>query len=499
VLLLCLAAAGVQAEEGVAARAGPTAQDLLELRLRYGVAVRSGSQKDGGPSLSYSGVTPNDLALSAWAWFLAGGHVGAFLNLQREAFSLYANDSRVTGGGLVRASVGPSGRLWFGPVRLEAHVGYAFHQLPTWGYSGNPTFSAGTRHGLLLATRALFDLGPVTVEARGDFPVSLAATDGAGKAASSFGFEVGGSVRLQLLRTGPLMWGVLGDVSYSEDSLTGSTSGLNVHQSLIRGGGAIDLKWQEAAIEPPKLGSVEVTVTDEENGAPVVSATVEIGEKRLPVDAAGMARLGELSPGTIDARGTASGYLPLEGQATIEAGGKASLLLKLKKEPPKLGRLLIKVSNQQTKAALAKASVKVGDATLATDEHGVVRFGGLKPGPVGIAVTAEGYNPGEEAASVVGGQEAEVAVALVEVKKRIPATINGLVRSTSGGKPVTADLEIPQLKIKTRASPSGAFSFRLEGGTYTVNISAPGYLAQSKSVTVKDGDQAIFNVDLHPR
>jgi hypothetical protein len=32
-----------------------------------------------------------------------------------------------------------------------------------------------------------------------------------------------------------------------------------------------------------------------------------------------------------------------------------------------------------------------------------------------------------------------------------------------------------------------------------VKISAPGYLAQTKDVTVKDGDQAIFNVDLHPK
>ena len=97
------------------------------------------------------------------------------------------------------------------------------------------------------------------------------------------------------------------------------------------------------------------------------------------------------------------------------------------------------------------------------------------------------------------GKEAEVTVKMAEVKKRVPATITGLVRSTAGGKPVAADLELPRARLKTRANAQGSFTFRLDGGTYTVNISAPGYRAQSKVVTVKDGDQAIFNVDLYPR
>ena len=136
---------------------------------------------------------------------------------------------------------------------------------------------------------------------------------------------------------------------------------------------------------------------------------------------------------------------------------------------------------------------------VVTDDQGTAKFSDLAPGPIALEVTAEGYNPAEEAASVVAGQSSEVAVGMTEVKKRAPATINGVVHSTVGGKPVAADLEIPQAKIKTKANATGAFSFHLEGGTYTVNISAPGFLSQRKSVTVKDGDQAILNVDLHPK
>ena len=104
----------------------------------------------------------------------------------------------------------------------------------------------------------------------------------------------------------------------------------------------------------------------------------------------------------------------------------------------------------------------------------------------------------QEVASVVLGKVSQVPLQLMTSEKKIPATITGLVRSTRGGKAIAAQLEIPEAKIKTRASEKGAFAFKIVGGTYSVIISAPGYLSQSKSVTVKDGDQAIFNVDLHP-
>jgi hypothetical protein len=64
---------------------------------------------------------------------------------------------------------------------------------------------------------------------------------------------------------------------------------------------------------------------------------------------------------------------------------------------------------------------------------------------------------------------------------------------------VTAELNIPQAKIRTRANGQGAFKFSVKGGTYSVTISADGFLPQSKSVTVRDGEQVVFNVELHPK
>jgi hypothetical protein len=119
-------------------------------------------------------------------------------------------------------------------------------------------------------------------------------------------------------------------------------------------------------------------------------------------------------------------------------------------------------------------------------------------GPVAVSISAPGFQPTNETANIQGGQTAEVAVGLVRLEVRLPATVSGLIRSTQGGTPIAAVLEIPEIKLKLKADEKGAFSTKIKGGTYRVVISAPGYLTQVKSFTVKDGDQAIFNVDLYP-
>jgi hypothetical protein len=109
------------------------------------------------------------------------------------------------------------------------------------------------------------------------------------------------------------------------------------------------------------------------------------------------------------------------------------------------------------------------------------------------------YHPVSEVASIVALKRAELPLPLVRAKAAILATITGLVRNSNGGRPISAMLEIPEAKVKTRAlGGTGAFTFRIQGGTYSLIISAPGFITQTKTVTVKDGDQAIYNVDLHP-
>lgn len=469
--------------------------DLFQARLRYGAAVRSGSEQDLGPGLSYSGVSPNDLAFSGWWWFLLSRHLGLTASVNREAFALYDGDQRVTGGGLLRASVGPTGRVKFGPVRLEAAAGYALAQLPVFGTIARPAFAPATRHAVLLAARGLVDVGPVTVEGRFEYPIALAVSTPGG---SSTGLAAAGAVRVNLFRTGALKWGLLAEVSWNQDSLTAAD--LSSSQSVLRAGGALDLVWQEEA-NAPRFASVRIRVTAAD--APLANSPVTLSaggvRRELVTDASGLAEAADVEPGAIVASAAAPGFLPGEAGAEVAAGQTAALTLALEKEPPKVGGLMVRVTSKLGGAVVPAAVVEVGGAAKPTDDKGALLVEGLAPGPVGVKVTAPGYTPGEEAASIVAGQTSELEVKLVPEKKRLPATLNGHIRNVRGGKPVAATLEIRELKLKLTADADGRFSQEIPGGTYTVKISAPKFITQTKKVVVRDGDQAIFNVELFPR
>lgn len=479
----------------------PAKDEVWQLRARYGLAIRSGAEEDAGPGLSYAGFSPNDLALSGWLWLLFGDHLGLTVGAQREAFSLVDGRNVVTSAGLLRAHVGPTGRVRLGPARLEAAASYFFHQLPVFGTIDAPSFSPVQRHGVLLAARALVDLGPVTIEGRFEYPLALAHV---GRPVRSQGLGVGGGLRVQLFRTGNVRWGVLADAQWHQDSME-STDGalaLTMNQSVVRAGLALDLQWKEpTADERPRPASLLVRVVSADGAVPnaTVSLTAEGQPPRdVTTDAAGEARVAELPAGAWRASARASGFLSAEGAVTLEAGKAGALDVTLPKEPPKVGGLSITVVAFETKAPVA-AALDVNGRAVTASEAGVASLDGLPPGPVMVKATAPGFKPGEEAASVVAGRTTELTVTLVPEKKVLPATLSGLVRSARGGKPVAASLEIKEAKRTVNADEAGAFSTQLPGGKYSIRIAAPGFRPQTKTVIVRDGDQAIFNVDLTPQ
>ncbi len=470
--------------------------EAWEARLRYGIVSRSGAVADSGPGLTYNGITPNDLAVRGWLWFLFDV-AGVGLSVEREAFALYDNGQRVTGGGLLRAHVGPTGRLRLGPVRLEALAGYAFHQLPDFGNTTQtPSFRTGSRHAVLLAARGLVDIGPVTVEGRFEYPLALATTDATGAKIAMNGLTAGGGVRVAVARTGKLVWGAMADVSYSADSANAGT-----YQRLLHAGVALDLQWKD---EPTVIhtGAVIVTAVDADN-KPLLKANLSVETPSGPLapslDDKGQALLADVLEGPIAVRATLDGYDPASAEGVLQAGQELRLNVRLQKTPPKVSGLLVSVTDKVSKAPLANVTVTLQDKTYTTDAAGKVAIKDILAGPVSLALTADGYQPGSEAASVVAGVDSTVDVTLLSAKKRELASITGLVRSGRGGAPVQANLEIPEANIRARANDKGAFAFKVVGGSYTVTISAKGFVTQTKQLTVKDAEQAILNVDLQPK
>lgn len=424
--------------------------------------------------------------------------------LGREGFGLFERDTnvRVTSGGLLRAQAGVTARFRLGWARFEPVVGYSLGQVAEFRDAAAPTFSAGTRHALLLAARGLIDLGPVTIEGRFEYPVGLAAVDGSGASSRSTGLSVGGGVRVALFRTGTALWGLMAEGAFSQDSLSGPSSAAANDQSIslqnhVRLGLALDLQWKEEPQTAP-LGALLISVSLDD-GSPANKAVVQVDGVATALDATGATRLDGIPPGPVTVRATLDGYETAEATAGLTAGTETPVTLRLKKQLPKMGTLLVTVIDKATNSALAGATVTVNGKAQTTDAKGTVTFVELTPGAVNVDIAAAGFTAKAEAATILPGLQATVATELVSAKKRDPATVSGSVRSARGGAAVQANLEIPEASIKAKADDKGGFVFRLAGGTYTVTISAKGFVTQTKQVTVKDGDQAIFNVDLQPK
>jgi hypothetical protein len=503
----------VSAQAEAPAPASPTLEKAA-LRLRYGLSLRQGEQVDLGPGLTYSGLTPNDVA--AWAAYYGLGPewLGAQLSLQREAFSLYREADRVSEGSLLRLALGAVARRQLGPVRGELSLGYGFAQLPMFTASDTPSpaFQRGGRHAALVGARVRFPIVQrAQGEVRGEFPLALSSS-AAGQGGSSSGLSVGASVLVPVKRMGPWEGAVVLDYQLVKDRLT-ADSGTRSEQTLHRVGAALELSWFGAegpgsTLPPPpgdaRPGSLSIQVVDAETKGPLAGAQVTLitEAKAWPAraaDAKGQVVEEQLAPGEVLVRVAAQGYEPAEESTTVRSGERATVELRARKQPPPVGRLRVVVVDKRDNAPVAEAKVEVGDKEVETDATGQARLGELPPGPVLVKISAPGFQSVEEAAVIVGGQEAEMPVPLVTLKRLGYATVSGTVRSTRQGRPVVATLSIPAAKVSTRTDAQGSFSVKLKPGTYRIIISAKGHLTQTKSITVRDGEQAIYNVDLFPR
>ncbi|WP_331091834.1 MSCRAMM family protein [Archangium sp.] len=466
--------------------------ERVALRLRYGLAFRNGAQ-EAGPTLSYGGMTPNDVALGATVfgerWW------GAWLSVQREGFSLSKEEEVVTRGGLLRASVGPAARFWLGPVRAELSAGYGFAQLPTFSGAAQPQLVPVARHAALVGGRVLVPLPwrRLRVEVRGEVPVAIGT--------SSSGFAAGAALLLPVVRRGEWGGSVVLDYQYVRDSLT-TAAGVASRQDISRAGLAFELAYGREASDRSELGELVLEVVDAEAGTALPGAQVVLtagGVAQAPRGVGADGRLTDrVPPGEVLARVSVEGYEPAEGRISVTAGGRAELVVRAR-QTPQLGSLRVSVLDARSGTPLAGATVTVGSTEVLTDATGAVRLEGLPPGPLEVKISAEGFRVEQEAVVILAGTETPLPVSLASAKQGALATLSGQVRSIRQGKPLQASLVIPEAKIRRKTDPRGTFQVQLKQGRYRLIFSAPGHLSQTKVVTVHDGEQAIFNVDLFPK
>ncbi|MFY0521822.1 OmpA family protein [Archangium gephyra] len=122
----------------------------------------------------------------------------------------------------------------------------------------------------------------------------------------------------------------------------------------------------------------------------------------------------------------------------------------------------------------------------------------LPSGPVKLSVRKDGYLPLEKELMLEAGRTVSVELELVaEVK---PATLALAV--TSKRKPVAATLAFfggpTPRQVKYSQADAASRQLQLPAGRYVVEITAPGFLAQTRAVQVADGAAMDLAFDLEP-
>lgn len=319
------------------------------------------------------------------------------------------------------------------------------------------------------------------------------------KSVSGFAPGLGGSARVGLT-LGPLRPFLAAMGTWWPIAETASVGGasdlrrLPPAQFLL----ALGLVWGPQLDAERSTGELEVLVRGEHKSLSGASVIVTSGSARRELLAGvdGRVSMTQLEPGELLISASLDGYLPGRSRVRLGAGDKLAVELVLAQEKPKVGGLSIEVVSSEG-AALA-AEVEFDDKRTPTSPEGLLALEGLAPGPLALKVTTPGFAPSEEAASIVAGAMSELKVTLVPEKQAVPATLKGRVHSGRGGQPVVAQLEIVELKQTLTANHSGAFSVQLPAGTYTVRITGPHFVTQSRTIGLREGDQAILNVDLAP-
>jgi len=79
-----------------------------------------------------------------------------------------------------------------------------------------------------------------------------------------------------------------------------------------------------------------------------------------------------------------------------------------------------------------------------------------------------------------------------------PANVRGQVRGSSGSPLAGATVRVVEAHVTERTDERGNFQLHVPAGHYTVRFEAEGQVAQTKTVAVAAGEQALFFVDLAP-
>jgi OmpA-OmpF porin, OOP family len=168
--------------------------------------------------------------------------------------------------------------------------------------------------------------------------------------------------------------------------------------------------------------------------------------------------------------------------------------------PPSTGTLLGVVTDAATAKPLSAVVVAVeneGTGPVASDAAGQFTTRPLKPGPVKVRLSHQGYQEVLLDAVVEAGKATPVQAALVPAAK----SSRFLISTTSRKKPVAATVKFtgPETRVvDTKADAAGPTEVATVPGAYEAEVTAPGYLAQLREVELGAGAELLLAFEMQP-
>jgi outer membrane protein OmpA-like peptidoglycan-associated protein len=170
---------------------------------------------------------------------------------------------------------------------------------------------------------------------------------------------------------------------------------------------------------------------------------------------------------------------------------------------PKYGRIAGVVLDARTKRPIAGAIVSVLGADLppvaSDEESGAFVSHELVPSrPVRLSVHKEGYRSSEQVVLLEEGKTSRVEVDLEMIAKKARFAVN----VTSNSRPIMSNVSLKgpdDRQVPMSGASRQAVKVEATPGKYVVDVTAPGYLAQTREVVISDNADMELNFDLAPR
>jgi hypothetical protein len=155
------------------------------------------------------------------------------------------------------------------------------------------------------------------------------------------------------------------------------------------------------------------------------------------------------------------------------------------------------VLDSQTLRPIAAATVAVspGGNSALTDVNGNFTIG-VNAGSYTVTASAPSYNQASQSVTVAFGQRATIGFRLVSVAAY--GTLVGTVTNSLSQEPIVgATVTLSFLGMIRVTDTNGDFSYALVlNGTYTLTVSATGYVTQHRLVTIKPGQTTTVQIAL---